>query len=157
MESLVASRCTTLATCAKLSGELPALPEEPRGKLMDVKGSPWIILLILVKLLCIRSECLQGPTERKTQAPGFKGCTGWTVTQSANVRGNFSLCRSIFLRALVPEFPKFWVVWFYPCFSFIPIFSFSFFKTNDFTKPKVYQEQKYMWHCNRGVCVVPKG
>lgn len=99
----MASGPVTLATVLNYLGRLQVHPRELRRKLMDEEGYSWITLLMLVKLLCIRSECLQRPTERKTQAPGFQGCEGWTVMCNANISGDFTvLIAFVLLGALVP-------------------------------------------------------
>lgn len=70
--------------CLKPSEEAASASRNAERRLIDEEGALWIIVLILGKLLCIRSECLQGPTKRKTQAPGYRGCEGWNVVQSVN-------------------------------------------------------------------------
>lgn len=109
----------------KLSGEAASASREAEKKWIGGEGYLWVRLFILVKLLCIGGKCPPGPTGRETQAPGFKGCEAWPVVQrQMSVVILAILTNFVLLRALVPAFSKFRVVWSYSYFFFKSFFFF---------------------------------
>lgn len=66
-------RCTNY-TCyyIRLSGEAASASREAERKWIGEEGCLWIRLLILAKLLCIRSKCPRGLQEGKQKRPGLE-------------------------------------------------------------------------------------